>query len=1812
MSDQQLTTFELLKSRLAKAALDLRARADALNVQRLERYPRADLKLLARYNARTENNAHARDLVRVGHMFLFGFQVQMGLKRETQVEDVFTLYELAGEHADELKLVEQAGSFLADARFGNDFRELFTYYRATTLDQLRIIDDKLLMIFKTGIQASDKRVFRFALDRAGNATYIDSRGDRDHVLPHTHDFEWSVATRDRHVPGRHPHINIDDAVFVETISGDLTIKVENNTESGLGIYSESVEDKNQSLADAEVAFASFKHLILLRIKPYRETTTRYLVFNRRTQSVTRIDEIGHSCRQLPEDHGLVFAGGYYLESGDYKRFAELGHDFSGYKLKRQVRAPNGEDVLYVFYEDQAGRYALLTYNLIARAMAPPLLAEGYARMSDGRLLVSTPESGEPTRVHIVQLWQSPFADLEHAAAQTRSDGLMGKLGNATLVRAIAELKQLSDVAESVRGERDFERLIRMAGKCLDAYPFLAEAELGSIDGAIKAVGETGRSALDAYDQLERSRKAARASVQREELTTSELLSKIASLLWNKPEDFVLAIAQIKRKLGEVERVAGEPHVDAAAIVTIKQRLADELGRTGLRAMKYFADPRAFQALSEGLGKIEAETTHAESSSKLKPIEHQLDELSISLDGLSELIGSFEDTDAKERAELLAATGKLFGRVNRARANLRARREILVESETEVEFSAQLAVLEESSSSLLARAADPQAIEDALAVAISQVEQLETRFGASSKFVQALTTRREMLLEAFEARRESLTLQQKARVNALADSVRRVLDGLPRRLAKLSEPEAIFALFAGDPLIARAQTQIKELRALSEPVQADEFDSRLRGLRDSALRDLRDRQELGDGQFIALGNKRFTVERRALDVAVVQDAQGLHTVLTGTDYKRRLPFDDAEQFAAVREQTLPSENAQVYRGEFLAWQLLLHPDLPPVTAGIDALAPWVTSQAGARQVEDYQRGVHDADAAAILLVLRQLSAQAGSLALAAPLRLAAQVVLAGWQGSVLESARVQGQTLAWLAHTHGPQIMARTVPEAWIKVIQDAARDVLGESLSLEQALGAALHLAQALAQPDLHLPVEAGAADLAEAWLHAAPRAVASSLADDRLALPERYALARAALEHLPADAMANAAANLAENPVSSPPQGATPLAAAGATAGLLPSGATGSPEQRMEAALMLILPGLKRVRMNVSVRAKVSGLLGTHARIRGGELLLDLPEFGQRLGDFCARLLPKFRDYARRKQALAASERARLRLDQFKAKPLAGFVRNRLIDEVYLPLIGNNLAKQIGVVDDARSDRSGLLLLISPPGYGKTTLMEYLADRLGMIFVRINGPTLGDLVRGLDPAVAPHKAAREELEKLSLGLAMGSNVMLYVDDIQHTSAEFLQSFISLADGTRRVDAVVDGEARSIDLRGKRFAIVMAGNPYTQAGQAFKIPDMLANRADTYNLGDVLNGRERLFADSYLENTLSANPLTAPLVERGRAAIDRALKAALDPDAPLPEGLPRASEAIAVLKRAVQARDVLMRVNSAYVESAAQDDAYRSEPAFKLQGSYRNMIKLMAQLNPLQSAAELDALIRDHYRGEAQTLAARAEENLLRLAHLIGDPSAEEQARWAQIVQDFRRMQAQGGKDADGSTRIAQVLGGISVALQQQTERETDSQQRIASALHQQGEREQQGQARIAVAVGDLASRIENAPGWAGLQSALAELARVGQTGPALEAVAKALAGQLQQTQRVVAAIAQSFSALKDVAERPQQLVAPTELEASLKSMARAYEETLVPLVSALHHKMTLDHSLWESVRSIRTDLDEVFKRNAARRAPPKAGTDKA
>ena len=442
-------------------------------------------------------------------------------------------------------------------------------------------------------------------------------------------------------------------------------------------------------------------------------------------------------------------------------------------------------------------------------------------------------------------------------------------------------------------------------------------------------------------------------------------------------------------------------------------------------------------------------------------------------------------------------------------------------------------------------------------------------------------------------------------------------------------------------------------------------------------------------------------------------------------------------------------------------------------------------------------------------------------------------------------------------------------------------------------------------------------------------------------------------------------------------------------------------------------------------VARRLTSMAGNHPRISRGEMPLNYHEILVRVRRYQRDVVPRYRSLHSTKTRIVDTAREEMRLEEFKPRVLTSFVRNRLLDEVYLPMIGANLAKQMGAAgENKRTDRMGLLLLISPPGYGKTTLMEYIANRLGIVFMKINGPAIGHAVTSLDPVEAPNAAAREEIERLNLALEMGDNVMLYVDDIQHTNPEFLQKFISLCDATRKIEGVRNGRTRTYDLRGRRVAVVMAGNPYTESGERFQVPDMLSNRADVYNLGEIIGDSAEAFEMSYLENCLTSNRALAPLgaapPEDARAIIQAAARDSLERvDLQSKFSMDQVREMFEVMRKLLRVRDVVLRVNRAYIRSAAQADAYRTEPPFKLQGSYRNMNRIAERVAAVMNEAELQSLIVNNYQQDAQTLTTDNEANVLKFKEIMGILSAEEKERWDAIKYAYVESVRMSGMDSE-------------------------------------------------------------------------------------------------------------------------------------------------------------------------------------------------
>ena len=233
----------------------------------------------------------------------------------------------------------------------------------------------------------------------------------------------------------------------------------------------------------------------------------------------------------------------------------------------------------------------------------------------------------------------------------------------------------------------------------------------------------------------------------------------------------------------------------------------------------------------------------------------------------------------------------------------------------------------------------------------------------------------------------------------------------------------------------------------------------------------------------------------------------------------------------------------------------------------------------------------------------------------------------------------------------------------------------------------------------------------------------------------------------------------------------------------------------------------------------------------------------------------------------------------------------------------------------------------------------------------------------------------------------------------------------------------------------------MAGNPYTETGGKFQIPDMLANRADTYNLGDIIGGAAEDFKASYIENSLTSNKVLSKLASKSQQDVYAVMRIA---ETGSQEGVDfegnytptEIDEMVKVTKHLYRVRDAILRVNLQYIESAAQEDDYRMEPPFKLQGSYRNMNRIAEKIIPLMTDQEVLDIIQDHYENESQTLTSGAESNLLKFKEMEDLASPEETARWESIKKDFTKNKMVGGNGEDDPvTRLVAQLTTINESI---------------------------------------------------------------------------------------------------------------------------------------------------------------------------------
>ena len=1559
-------TYEIIRSRLNAQKSILIDKIGLLNDERKKIFGAIETQLIANARINTDNNCIARDIVAIGNLCIFGYNVHFGLRKEIFLKDVFSIYEFSENvfHQKEFNLI-------ANEQFEIDFQNLYKYYRNTIFSKFSIIGNYLYMVFQISNQPSDIKTFKWLIEDE-SLTYVDNRSEHECKFPAQHEFRWQKATRDMFRYGKHAHVSILDKVFVETIGGDLTIKVEDNTETGLGIYNEKVEYPDQTLDDAEYHYADLGNLIVLKIKPYKEDF-QYFIFNNKIQEVIRVDSLKDTGILLPDSQGILFANGYYLQTGEYKVFDKV---IDGIKFQERIASPNGEDHYFIFYQESVGNYLILMYNVINHQISTPIICNGATLFENGELVYFKSEKNA-TKHHVVQIWQTPFTKKEIITSEFK-DNFLYKIGNKDIVRAMAECQDLIVLLNKDDNyDGLYQDIAKEAKDIQDAYYWITDTKAQQLVAPLSEIEKTANNAIDEFEKVKRIKKATQNAISTVDKEAKALFEKIKFTSFEDINEFVASLSNLRKLRGETIALKELRYADVAVINSIEQELINQSESISQKCVAFLVEEKALKPYKD---RVEVAGNSIHTIEKVidgNKLQAELNQIGLDLELLIEIVSNLKIEDTSHATKIIDDISGIFAILNQVKANTANKIKDLGGKEAHAQFFAQLKLIDQAIISHVDMSITTDKCDEYLAKMMVQLEELEGKFANYEEFGEKISEKREEIYKIFEAKRNQLIESKNKRSLTLMASGERILKSIKTKMLTCNSVEEINSYFASDLMIEKLNSNISQLFEMQDTGKAEDLSGQLKAAKEDAIRQLKDKQELFDGETIKLGKYNFSVNKQQLDLTIVNKNDELYFHLLGTNFYEKISDANLEENIKFWNQDVVSENDKVYRAEYLAW--LVFQKVITQKNNINDWKQLCLDEAKTRYNDGYVKGVHDVDAAIIAETLYNTYLQAGILSFTPSQRI---IALLWWFSLDKATFDIFNNQIKVAG------VIKKVFPESKeFEHLQQKITDEIDAFNQLNKIVSssifqqAALYLMQEFADND-HWSINEQSVQVYNAFRKYLTDKKQVTLFDNSMQntndICEKYLLANHWLKSF-----------LQQS------KDVTDIIT--------------------EEVCFLFIKGLpdknKIIRFNA--QQEVKNLSGNHVLISQGIYKFNYYHFVEKLSYFSNHSVPAFNKFRALKMQLIESYKTKLRLQEFTPKVLSSFVRNQLIDKVYLPLFGDNFAKQLGAAGDAkRTDRHGMLLLISPPGYGKTTIMEYIANRLGLVFVKINGPALGNSIISLDPDDAGNAAAKQELAKLNLGLEMGDNVMLYLDDIQHCNPEFLQKFISLCDAQRKIEGVFNGIPKTYDLRGKKVCVVMAGNPFTESGEKFRIPDMLANRADIYNLGDIIGNTEDMFKMSMIENALTSNVVLQKLINKNYEDVFELIKMI---ESKTEKGInfkgahskDELQEYRSVMKKILRIRDVVLLVNAQYIHSAAIAEEFRTEPPFKLQGSYRDMNKMVAKVQSIMNDEELEELIFSHYQSESQTLTNGAEANMLKFKELINSLKDEEQSRWVSIKETF-------------------------------------------------------------------------------------------------------------------------------------------------------------------------------------------------------------
>ncbi len=593
-----------------------------------------------------------------------------------------------------------------------------------------------------------------------------------------------------------------------------------------------------------------------------------------------------------------------------------------------------------------------------------------------------------------------------------SNNVLYKIGNKDIVSAMSESQEVIHLLQKEDSYEDlYEDINKRTNDIVDSYFWLKDEGTFDLATPLTQIRNIANTAIDEFAKVQAQRKHAKDNLVAMQKRVDQLVIDVKSATITSLDQLVNLLAATRSMQGAVIDLQNIRYIDNNATNALKETLAQY--NTSLSQ-----DTVTFLLKEEALAPYEAKVADLKKAAgrvtkviDAQPVEQTIKEISTGLEMLIDILNSLKIDDATQTTRIIEKISLIFASLNEVKAELVRIITALRAKESTGQFYAQLTLLDQTIVNFLDLSTTPEKCEEYFTKVGIQVEELESKFADFDEFVLKIADKRDEVIKAFNTKKEMLIAQLNKRTTALEQIGLRVLKNIENKAQSFNDKESIYAFFSTDLMVDKVRNLMDELKDLGDVAKAENLENLVKVAQETALRNLKDKTDLFvDGQnIISLGTYKFAVNKQVLDLTIIRRNENLFFHLLGTSFYKQVTAESLYQHRTIWEQELISENTEIYRSEYLAYQTYLE--------SLQHNEQWnyeifLNDRTERDYAAAYLKGVHNTDAAAIYQGLKKLQAELGILQFSPAVRVAAQLF---WFG-LDEASRSKLQQLITAAYS----------------------------------------------------------------------------------------------------------------------------------------------------------------------------------------------------------------------------------------------------------------------------------------------------------------------------------------------------------------------------------------------------------------------------------------------------------------------------------------------------------------------------------------------------------------------------------------------------------------------------------------------------------------------------------------------------------------------------------------------------------------------------------------------------------------------------